>query len=224
MHLICFGDSLTEGTYGGSYVDALRTHWPQHTVTNAGLGGSTVVNLLRRIDADVIDRQPNAVFVMIGGNDAISYTFPGTQSYYRKVHAIADGQVTPNQFISAYRDLLHCLQAAHIVTYIGLPPVEHSPQTVAAFRHYNGLAAEAARAVGVPTLDLLAAFLPPHIPDRPPLDIDTILTIGARQKRGWHDYETARAAGAFTFTFDGLHLMPAAAEVLAAHVAAFIDE
>lgn len=221
MKLICFGDSLTEGVYGGSYVDALRRRHPQHPIVNAGVGGSTVINLLRRVDA-VIAEAPDAVFVMIGGNDAISYTFPGTRSYYRKVHAIPDGMVTPDQFAQAYRELLERLHLAHVLTYIGLPPTEYNPQTVAAFRQYNALAAEAARAVGAPALDLLSIMMPPHIPDRPPLDIDTILTIGTRVRRGWRDYERARIAGGFTFTFDGLHLTPEAADTLADHIGRFI--
>lgn len=222
MKLICFGDSLTEGVYGGSYVDALRRKHTQHTIVNAGAGGSTVLNLLRRLDTVIADA-PDAVFIMIGGNDAISYTFPGTRSYYRKVHAIPDGVVTPDQFAQAYRELLERLHLAHVLTYIGLPPTEYNPQTVAAFRHYNALATEAARAFGVPVLDLLGIMLPPIIPDRPPLNIDTILTIGMRVKRGWRDYERARAAGGFTFTFDGLHLTPEAADTLADHIGRFIS-
>jgi len=58
MKLVCFGDSLTEGAYGGSYVNALRQRSPAHTILNAGLGGSTVINLLRRVETDVIDAQP----------------------------------------------------------------------------------------------------------------------------------------------------------------------
>ncbi|MCS7071972.1 MAG: SGNH/GDSL hydrolase family protein [Anaerolinea sp.] len=221
MKLICFGDSLTEGVYGGSYVDALRRLHPQHEIVNDGVGGSTVINLLRRVDTVIADA-PDAVFIMIGGNDAISYSFPGTRSYYRKVHAIPDGVVTPDQFARAYRELLERLHLAHLLTYIGLPPTEYNPQTAAAFQQYNALAAEAARAVGAPVLDLLTIMMPPVIPDRPPLDIDTILTIGTRIKRGWKAYETARAAGGFTFTFDGLHLTPEGAETIAGHVSRFI--
>lgn len=222
MKLVCFGDSLTEGGYGGSYVNALRQKYPAHTIVNAGVGGNTVINLLRRVEADVIAAQPDAAFVMIGGNDAIAYTFPSTRSYYRKVHDIPDGVVTPDAFAQTYRHLLERLHLAHIVTYVGLPPTEHNPATVAAFQHYNALAADAARTIGVPVLDLLPVFLPPTVPDRPPLGIDTILTIGAHVKRGWNAYETARAAGGYTFTFDGLHLLPAAADHMAEQIGAFI--
>lgn len=221
MKLVCFGDSLTEGAYGGSYVNALRARHPQHAIVNAGVGGSTVINLLRRVD-DVIDQQPDAIFVMVGGNDAISYTFESTQSYYRKVHAIDGGRVTPDQFAQTYRALLERLHLAHILTYVGLPPTEYNPQTVAAFQEYNALAAEAARTVGAPVLDLLTLMLPAAIPERPPLGTDTILTIGTRVKRGWKEYEPARAAGDYTFTFDGLHLMPDAAVTIADHISRFI--
>ena len=60
------------------------------------------------------------------------------------------------------------------------------------------------------------------MPDRPPLGVEYILTIGAREKRGWTDYEAAQQAGGYQFTFDGLHLTPETAQKVAELIAAFI--
>jgi lysophospholipase L1-like esterase len=222
MKLVCFGDSLTAGVYGGSYVNALRRLRPDWHVLNAGVGGDTVLNLLARLDEAVLAEGPDGVFVMIGGNDAISYSQPKTRSYYKFSKDVPDGVVTPDQFATAYRALLERLHLAHILAWVGLPPVEANPVVADEVREYNALASEAARAYNAPVLDLMAAFAPQPIPERPELDIATINTIGARIQAGWRDFEAAQAEGGYRFTFDGLHLMPEAAERMGQLVADFL--
>ena len=222
MRIVCFGDSLTEGAYGGSYFEALRRLRPDLDLVNRGVGGDTVLNLLERLDKDVLDLQPDGVFVMIGGNDAISFSQPQVRSYYKNAKDVPGGIVSPADFSRACRELLEHLQLAHILVWVGLPPVEANGVLVETVAEYNGLARDAARAIGAPVLDLAAEFVPATIPERPLLDIGVILTIGQRQKSGWHDYDAARAAGGYTFTFDGLHLMPDAAERMGALIAAFL--
>lgn len=224
MKIVFLGDSLTWVGYGGSYFEELVKLLPEHELINAGVGGNTVVNLLRRADEDVLAHEPDAVFVMVGGNDAVSYSQPKTRSYYRQAMELEDGVVTPEQFERAYRDLLTKLQLAHAVVWIGLEPNEYNPTTVDALRDYNARVKEIARSFNVPVLDLMEEFPPVDVPERPPLGIEFILTIGAREKRGWTDYESARAAGNFTFTFDGLHLTPETAKQVAQLIAAFIRE
>lgn len=222
MRIVCFGDSLTEGTYGGSYFQTLRRLRPDLEPVNCGVGGDTILNLLERLDEDVLAVQPDGVFVMIGGNDAISCSQPKVRSYYRNAKGISGGVVTPAEFSRSYRELLERLHLAQVVAWVGLPPVEANPSLVAAMAEFNGLAREAARAYTVPVLDLAAAFTPADVPPRPLLDIGIILTIGQRQKSGWHNYQAAQSAGGFAFTFDGLHLMPEAAARMGALIAAFL--
>ncbi|HYO88709.1 MAG TPA: GDSL-type esterase/lipase family protein [Candidatus Limnocylindrales bacterium] len=223
MRLVCLGDSLTAGEYGGSYVNAMRHLRPDLNVINAGVGGDTVLNLQARLDADVLAQGPDGVFLMIGGNDAVSWSQPKTRPYYKNAKQVPGGVVTPEAFARAYRDLLGRLQLAHVLVWAGLPPVEANPAVVEAVREFNALASEAARAYAVPALDLMAAFAPETVPERLPLDVATINTIGARMQAGWQDYNIAQAAGGYTFTFDGLHLMPEAAERMGALVADFIE-
>ncbi len=224
MKLVCLGDSLTWGGYGGSYVEELRRLMPEHEIINAGEGGNTVVNLLRRLNDEVLSHQPDGVFVLVGGNDAISSCQPKTRSYYRQGQGIDDGEIDLHEFETSYRALLTELQQAHVLAWVGLPPIEYSPVTVETLKTYNERAAQVAQSLNVPVLDLLAALNPPTIPERPELDISFILTIGAREKRGWTDYESARAEGNFTYTFDGLHFTPEGARKAAELIAAFIRE
>jgi lysophospholipase L1-like esterase len=222
LKIVCFGDSLTEVGYGASYFPELVRLMPEHEMINAGVGGDTAINLLRRIEADVLERKPDGVLLMVGGNDAISFSQPKTRSYYRQAKDIPDGVVTPDMFEQAYRDLLTQLQLAHIMVWIGLEPNEYSPTVVAAHADYNERARNIARSHNLPVLDLMDAYPPGDVPERPELGIDYILTIGAREKRGWNDYAGAQKAGGFRFTFDGLHLTPETAKEVAEKIAGFI--
>lgn len=222
MKIVCLGDSLTWGGYGGSYVDELARLMPEHTIINAGVGGNTVVNLLRRLDEDVLAHDPDAVLVMVGGNDAVSYSQPRTRSYYRQGQGIPEGVVSPHDFEVAYRDLLTRLGAAYVVTWIGLEPNEYNPTTIATLQDYNGRVKNLARPLNIPILDLMEILPAGEVPDRPELDIGYILTIGAREKRGWTDYESARAKGGFTWSFDGMHPTNDGARRIAEVIAAFI--
>lgn len=224
MKIVFFGDSFTWGEYGGSYFDELVKLFPEHELINAGVGGNTVINLVRRLESDVLALNPDAVFVMVGGNDMISYTRPPTRSYYSKVQEIPDGFVSPEQFEQNYRELLTQLQANHLVTLIGLEPSEHSPAAVESMREYNNIVAGLAQSFNIPHIDLLEPLLPAEVKDRPPLGIDTILSIGARLKKGWKDYETVRVRDGFTFTFDGIHATPEGAKQVADLLAPFIRE
>jgi lysophospholipase L1-like esterase len=223
MRIVFFGDSLTWGGYGGSYFDALATYLPSVERINAGAGGDTVINLLRRLDEDVIARGPDAVFVMVGSNDAIAYSQPNTRPYYRQTKALSQGFVAPETFEQTYRELLIRLQLEHIQVWVGLPPIEYNADVLAALEAFNARAEGVTRALAIPTLDLLAEFRPAAIPDREPLGVGDILRVGRRIAEGWQDYPSAQAAGGFTFTFDGLHFTPEAAERAAARIAAFIQ-
>jgi lysophospholipase L1-like esterase len=63
--LVCFGDSITKGGYPQS-IDAKALGVE---VVNAGVGGNTTAQGLRRMKADVLDRKPAVVVVLFGTND-----------------------------------------------------------------------------------------------------------------------------------------------------------
>lgn len=214
MKIAFLGDSLTWGGYGGSYMQELQTLRPNDELINAGAEGNTVINLLRRVDA-VLDEEPDGVFVMAGGNDAISFLYAATRPYYKKAQAIADGMVTPEQFGATYRNLLTHLQVRHVLAWVGLPALEYSRELVDLLNRYNRLAQEIASSLNIPVVDLMTEFAPDHIPQRPPLSLKDINLIGEHIQSGWSDYERARQAGGYTFTFDGLHLMPESARQVA---------
>lgn len=224
MKIIFLGDSLTWGRYGGNFLAEVAKHLPQHEIVNAGESGSTVLNLVQRLD-DVLEQSPDGVFVMVGGNDAISYSQPATRRYYEQVQKVPGGAVTPEMYMQAYRDLLTTLQANQVLTWVGLATLEHNPAVVQTLAQYNQLAREAAEALNLPVLDLTAHLpLPQPVPERPPLDQAVINLIGKRVREGWTEYEAEQARGGYTFTFDGLHLTPEAAVKVGEVVADFLSQ
>lgn len=75
--LICAGDSLTSGvdfkSDAQTYVAALRRSLPG-PVLNAGRANDRVGDLHRRLERDVLSKQPRGVLLFIGGNDYLDGT------------------------------------------------------------------------------------------------------------------------------------------------------
>ncbi|MCA9915502.1 MAG: SGNH/GDSL hydrolase family protein [Anaerolineae bacterium] len=223
MKITFLGDSLTWGGYGGNFVEEVAKRLLNHEIINSGHGGNTVVNLLRRLD-DVLSQEPDAIFVMVGGNDAISYTQPDTRAYYKSIQKLENGPVDPDTFASSYRDLLTQIQAQYVHAMVGLPPIEYSELIIKAMTEYNNIARDIARQLNVPVLDLAAHFTPDTAPSHNPLNLKAIQLIGHRSQSGWHDYENERKRLGYTYTFDGTHLMPGAASKFADLIVPFLRE
>lgn len=73
--IVCFGDSLTQGTYYwvnsglDVYPDLLADNLPDSTVINAGVRGDSTYNALLRYKNDVIAKNPDIVIICFGMND-----------------------------------------------------------------------------------------------------------------------------------------------------------
>lgn len=222
VKIVFLGNSLTEGAYGGNWVRILAQRHPEHTLINAGVGGDTVYNLSARLETDVLAHEPDGVFVMGGGNDAISYAQPETRKYYRRSKAVPEGIVTPEAFTQLYRDMLTRIQLAHALVWVGLAPSEYNPAVVAALKQYNELTMQSCRALNIPVLDLMAHFTPDQVAERPPLNMDYVRLIGQRVAAKWRDYEAEQVRGGFSYTFDGVHITAKTAERFADLIGAFI--
>jgi lysophospholipase L1-like esterase len=222
MRIAFLGDSLTWGGYGGNFVDEIAKLRPQHELMNAGVGGNTIENLLQRLD-DVLAQQPDGIFVMVGGNDAVAYSQPDTRGYYRKAQNLENGFITPDEFTRAYRDLLTQIQLAHVLAWVGLEPTEYSHTVFKALQEFNAIAREVAESLNVPVLDLTQHFRAENLPERPPINQKFINLIGERSRTGWQDYEAEQQRGGFTFTFDGMHLTPENARKVAELIVEFLE-
>jgi lysophospholipase L1-like esterase len=224
MRIVFLGDSLTWGGYGGNFVDEVQKQMPEYDIINAGVGGDTVVNLMRRVEDVLAEHEPDAMFVMIGGNDATSYSQPKTRNYYRKAKQLEEGFVTPEEFESTYHDLLLKIKSFYVLPLIGLAPTEYSRELVEARHDYNERARKVADGLDVPVLDLDAIFTPENPIEREPVEIGFIQQIGDRANSGWDDYESERQKWGYTYTFDGMHILPATAVEFAKHIVPFLKK
>ena len=73
--IVCLGDSLTAGvgTTPQLAYPALLQAMLGLPVINAGVAGDTSADALRRLDSDVLAKKPEAVMVLIGGNDFLRH-------------------------------------------------------------------------------------------------------------------------------------------------------
>lgn len=225
MRIVFLGDSLTWGGYGGNFVSHVQAALPKHEIINEGIGGDTVINLQWRVNHVLDEHEPDAIFVMVGGNDANSFSQPDTRIYYKSRKGILPaGSITPDQFESAYRDLLTTISLRYVQPLVGLAPTEYSPALIEAKRLFNDRARRVAHQLNIPVLDLDAIFTPDSVADRGPVSLRFIQIIGERVQSGWNDFEAERQREGFTYTFDGMHLTPAAAEDFARHIVPFLKE
>jgi lysophospholipase L1-like esterase len=72
--VVFFGDSITQsGNLEGGYVDLIRrtlkSEGSDSIIIPAGISGHKVPDLLKRLDKDVIEKNPTVVFIYIGIND-----------------------------------------------------------------------------------------------------------------------------------------------------------
>lgn len=225
MRIGFLGDSLTWGGYGGNWVQLVARALPNHDIHNFGVGGDTVINLQRRLPDILSQHQPDALFIMVGGNDAVSYSMPATRRYYQFSKGILpDGIVTPEDHARVYRDLLTEVQLHHVQALVGLSPTEYSRHLVEVRQQYTSQVRELVQRLNIPMLDLDTAFTPVHPIEREAVSLKFIQDIGARVASGWQDFEAERARYGYSYTFDGMHLLPATAQRFAELIVPFLRE
>jgi len=102
--IVAFGDSITEGTYGGADIGqtypALLEKMLLHqginaNVINNGIPGETAPEGLHRLQRDVIDYKPDLVLIMYGANDAYippDFNFPAVsnENYSKAIRRMVD--------------------------------------------------------------------------------------------------------------------------------------
>ncbi len=134
MRIVFLGDSVTEGSFGfyqdengnwcghtdkeACYVRKtelrLRAAFPGREITafNAGVGGENAAQALRRLQTDVLDREPAVTVVCLGLNDAGQHDLALFTDPMREIfaglrdHGIAPVLLTPNMFNTRMDDRL----------------------------------------------------------------------------------------------------------------------
>lgn len=224
MKIVFFGDSLTQGVYGVNYVNKVAEALRGHHFINEGVSGDTSLNLYRRLERSVIAHQPDGVFIMIGVNDALSFSEPTTRYFFRLIKRIRGGQISPMSFRENLRAVLMALTYHRIRVWVALPPVEYRPQTVEALRRMNDYARAVCDELHVPTLNLMEKLAPAVVPDRSPVQFFHY-TLGTwlRLRFGYGgSYDRLQAADGFSYSFDGVHLTESGAQRIADEIVHFL--
>jgi lysophospholipase L1-like esterase len=222
MRIIFFGDSLTQGTYGVNFVQKVAVVLPGHDLINAGVDGDTSFNLYRRVQTDVIERTPDGVFMMVGINDAMSWTEPGMRLYYQLIKGVRGGRISPIFFRENMRAVLTRLLHAKIKVWVALPPSEFSPEQVEVLKQMNAFTRELCTEMNVPVLDIMAKLTPQQLSGRAPIGFKDYWRYTTVRVLGQQNYDRMRAEGSFTYTFDGVHLTDSGAQQIAELVAPFL--
>jgi acyl-CoA thioesterase-1 len=221
--VVCFGDSITEGVIGASYVDLLRQRLPAGVrLVNAGINGDTTLNLLRRVERDVVALDPDVVIVLVGLNDlSTAYGRPSNKLYYSTAKNIQVA-LTPARFARLYRRLLATLRARTrarlalcTLTTVGErldDPFQEIVETYCTV--IRALAAQER----LPLIDLRAAFraaIASDPRDGPPYHIWTPLLDWAAIGLRGANYDQLSKRRGYRLLCDGAHLAPPGADLVA---------
>jgi lysophospholipase L1-like esterase len=230
--LVCFGDSLTEGAIGASYVDILRERLPAAVrVINAGVNGDTTINLLLRFERDVAPYRPDLVVILVGLNDlTTAYGWPSSRAYYRVIKRVPIA-LTPALFARAYQRLIAGLRkrtdaqlALCTLTTVGERLDDPFQVYVEAYSIVIRALAERER---LPLIDLRGAFraaLAEEPRDGPPYHIWTpLLDWAAIGLRGRTYAELGERRG-YRLLCDGAHLAEAGAALVAETMLPFLRQ
>jgi lysophospholipase L1-like esterase len=108
--VVCFGDSITAGAYPGVLG---KLFGDKAEVINAGVAGHSTSNGLARMQADVIDKQPDVVVVLFGTNDTridAPNAYVPLEKYEANLAAIADA----------------CRKSGAKVVLMTIPPIDEA--------------------------------------------------------------------------------------------------
>ena len=149
-NIICLGDSITFG-YGvapGEDYPTLLSPMLSRPVINAGVDGDTSVDALKRIDADVLSKNPVLVIIEFGGNDFIkkiplAETVENVREIASKVQAqggmVAIADISAGMFLKDYRSAFSRLAKEKQAIFIPgvLSGIITNPNLKSDFMHPN---------------------------------------------------------------------------------------
>jgi lysophospholipase L1-like esterase len=149
-NIVCFGDSITVGfgaPEGKDYPSALAK-MISAPVINAGLNGDISSEALKRLDSDVLEKDPLLVIVEFGGNDflrqiPLEETVSNMEEMVKRIHAagamvaIADisTSIVMGQYGKEYKALSKKYQTAFIPKL--LDGIVTDPELKSDFIHPN---------------------------------------------------------------------------------------
>lgn len=156
--VIFFGDSITQAAVkGNGYIVKLDSIIKKEglgesfELAGAGIGGNKVYDLYLRMEADVLEKSPDIVFIYVGINDVWHKSSSGT------------GTDAP-KFIGFYKAIIKKLQDKNIRVVVCTPSVigernDFSNEQDSDLNHYSNIIRNIAKESNLPLVDLRKAFV-----------------------------------------------------------------
>jgi len=116
MKIAFFGDSITEGFPGASYVSILEKKLSGHSLINYGKGGDTVISLYRKLQNTSLESPFDISILWVGVNDVFvktSRTFPILKTLRKQPWVKSH-----NEFEKYYKKLVEFIsgKSSHVLT------------------------------------------------------------------------------------------------------------
>ncbi len=168
VRIVCLGDSVTKAVRPGVLPDEtfcadlerqLTARGQPVEVINAGIGGNTTADGLKRLQTDVLDCHPNYVVLMFGLND--SWIDEGKTA----------SRISVDQYRNNLNEMIARLQArnAKVILMTPNPAIrpKYGPERNATLKAYVDVVREVAVAHGLPLIDVYRHFaeLAQEVPD-----------------------------------------------------------
>jgi lysophospholipase L1-like esterase len=231
------GDSLTEGTYGESYVARIAAALDRGHAVNAGRGADTLKALLNRIDAPLRHHRPDWVILAIGCNDVwISWLTSHSiiWSAWALVRRFQFGQAPTtdlDQFAALYRTLIDKAErqagARVLVCTTSCCGERLSSPPNRQIARLNGVIKRVATDCGAPVADVWQAFVEELAPLPQPSAYvagELLFTVMDRRRLKTTSPDDLSRKRRLQLTFDGLHLNSRGADVWAKTILAALAQ
>lgn len=226
MRIGFFGDSLTFGVPGVSFLQILEKIFPQHDLLNYGQGGDTALSLYRRIQA-LPKQSYDMAFLWVGVNDELvhaSWTYPLLKKLRNQPWA-----ENPEEFEGCYRRLVeHLRSQAKVLKTV--TPLLIGEDVDNPWNRNLGRMAETIKKIsgeyaGVECIDIRGEIVPQlegkKVSAFFPRSLFRILRDIASFKTSRDVEEESKNRG-LHFTLDGIHLNQRGADIAARRFAAVI--
>lgn len=230
--VVCFGDSITAGIPGRSYVEYLQ----KVSCENHGLGGDTLLGMTGRLKKYLEDDKPvSTLLLQIGTNDILhdllkdrSYSW----SYVVKSSILAKGAParTPEEYRKGYERVLDLTEGIARRIVISIPCIsedpESGPNTIVVA--YNEVLEELCRERSIPFVDIASSQRSVYQKVKHPnprvlsdLSLQALIdSFTARSEKSVHRLSKRRG---LSLTIDGVHLNTTGARLLAKLVDASLN-
>ncbi len=169
IKVVLFGDSITQaGVRPGGYITLMQQSLNSHELIGSGIGGNKVYDLYLRMEADVLNKNPDVAVIYVGVNDV----------WHKQTSQTG---TDPDKFISFYSAMIRKMQTSGIKVIVCTPAVigertDFSNAQDGDLNRYSQIIRDLAKQYNCPLVDLRKEFLAYNVANNPENKESGILT------------------------------------------------